>query len=60
MRNPQMFQFLEQARKNNQNPNELINQLIGKYTPEQINQFRQFASGFGITDEQLNKYINTK
>jgi len=30
--------------------------MIGKYTPEQMNQFKQFAKSFGISDEQLNKY----
>ena len=35
--------------------------MVGKYTPEQMQQFRKFANGFGITDEQLNKYgIGTK
>jgi len=30
--------------------------MIGKYTPEQLQQFKKFANGFGITSEQLNKY----
>jgi hypothetical protein len=35
--------------------------MISKYTPEQMQQFRQFANGFGITNEQLDKYgINSK
>lgn len=56
-----MFQFLEQARKNNNNPQEILNQIIGKYTPEQMQQFRKYASGFGISNEQLDKFgINVK
>ena len=35
--------------------------MIGNYKPEQIQQFRTYAKGFGITDEQLSKYgINAK
>lgn len=51
-----MFQFLEQAQKSQNNPQELINNMIGNYKPEQIQQFRNFAKGFGVTDEQLNNY----
>lgn len=51
-----MFQFLEQARKNNNNPQELLNEIIRKYTPEQMQQFRKYASGFGFSEEQLNKF----
>jgi len=35
--------------------------MIKDYTPEQLQQFRQFANGFGISNEQLEKYgISTK
>lgn len=51
-----MFQFLQQAQKNQNDPKELINKMIGNYKPEQVSQFRQFAKGFGITDEQLNNF----
>jgi len=35
--------------------------MVSKYTPEQMEQFRQFANGFGITNEQLDQYgINVK
>ena len=40
--------------KNNNNPNEMINQIISKYKPEQINNFRQYANNFGISNEQLD------
>ena len=53
-----MFQNFQ---KNQSNPKEIINNMIGNYKPEQINQFRQYAKGFGITDEQLNNFgINVK
>jgi len=51
-----MFQFLQQAQKNQNDPQKLINDVIGKYKPEQIKAFRQYANGFGITDEQLNNF----
>jgi hypothetical protein len=35
--------------------------MVSKYTPEQMQQFRKFANGFGITNEQLDEYgINAK
>jgi len=48
--------MISQAQKNQSNPQELINNMISKYKPEQINNFKQFANGFGITNEELNKY----
>ena len=30
--------------------------MTSKYTPEQMTNFRKFANGFGVTDEQLNKF----
>ena len=56
-----MFQQFEQLRKNNNNPQELLNQMTNNYTAEQKQKFGQFAKGFGITDEQLTQFgINTK
>ena len=51
-----MFQMISQAQKNQSNPQEMINNMISKYKPEQINNFKQFANGFGISNEELNKY----
>ena len=56
MRNPQKANQIQSLMKNNGNPQELLNQTIKGYTPEQIQQFRQYAKGFGITDEQLEKF----
>lgn len=61
MRNPQVFQMVEQAQKNQNNPQELINNMISQYSPEQIKAFRQYANGFGISNEQLDNFgINSK
>ena len=60
-KNPQMFQQYQNLRQNQNNPQEVLNGMISKYTPEQMQQFKKFANGFGITDEQLNKFgINSK
>ena len=58
-KNPQMFQFLEQARKNNNNPVELFNQITQNYTPEQKEKLFNQARQFGVPDEVING-INTK
>jgi hypothetical protein len=54
-RNPQMFQFLEQARKNNNNPMDLFKQVTKNYKPEQIESIFNQARQFGIPDEIINK-----
>ena len=56
-----MFQQFQSLRQNQNNPQEILNNMIGKYSPEQMKQFKQFANSFGITDEQLNQFgINFK
>jgi hypothetical protein len=61
MRNPQALKQFEEIRKANGNPQEFLNKIMSNYTPEQKQQFRQVASNFGFTNEQLDKYgINSK
>ena len=56
-----MFQQFQNLQKNQNNPQEVLKQMIGGYSPEQIQQFRKFANGFGISNEQLDKFgINAK
>ena len=60
-KNPQMFQMFQNLQKSQNDPKEIINNMIGQYKPEQIKQFREYAKGFGITEEKLNQFgINTK
>ena len=60
-KNPQMFKQFQNLQKNQNNPEVMLNNMMSKYSPEQIQQFRKFANGFGVSDEQLNKYgINSK
>lgn len=56
VKNPQVFQQFEQLQKNQNNPQEILNQMTSNYTPEQTKQFIKFASGFGVSEEQLNNY----
>ena len=56
MRNPQIYQQFQNLQKSKNNPQEFLNEMTSKYTPEQIKQFRQYAKGFGFTDEQLNNF----
>ena len=61
MKNPQAFHLYEEIRKNNNNPQQFLNDITNKYTPEQMKQFEQFVGQFGITTEQLNGLgINTQ
>ena len=55
-KNPQLFQQFQNLTKKQNNPQEILNEMTSKYTPEQMKSFRKFANGFGITDEQLNKF----
>ena len=60
MRNPQALKQFEEIRKANGNPQEFLNKIMSNYTPEQRQQFRQVASNFGFTNEQLDKYGITR
>ena len=56
--NPTMYQQFLKMQK--QNPRDVLNEITGKYTPEQLDQFKKYLNGFGIKDEQLQQYgINT-
>lgn len=51
-----MFQQFQNLQKNQSNPQEFLNQITSKYTPEQLQGFRQYVNGFGISNEQLDKF----
>lgn len=58
-----MFKMIEQARKNNNNPMELLKQVTQNYTPEQVNNLFEKAKNFGISNdilEQAQKGISKK
>ena len=54
--NPQVFQQFQNLQRNQNDPQEIINNMTSKYTPEQMQSFKQYANGFGISDEQLTKF----
>ena len=55
-KNPQMFQQFQNMQKNQNDPQKIIKDMTSKYTPEQLQNFRQYANGFGISDEELTKF----
>ena len=56
MINPQGFQQFQNLQKSQNNPKQFLNEMTSKYSPEQMQKFKQFANGFGFTDEQLNNF----
>ena len=50
-----MFQFLNQAQKNQSNPVELFKQVTKDYKPEQIESIFNQARQFGISDDIINQ-----
>ena len=54
-RNPQIFQFLKQAQKNQSNPKELFKEITKDYNSEQMENIFNQAKQFGIDDETINQ-----
>lgn len=55
-----MFQFLEQARKNNNNPMDLFKQVTSNFSSEQMTNLIEKAKEFGIPDNVLQKIQSEK
>ena len=55
-KNPQLLKQYQDLAKNKNNPQEILNNMMKNYTSEQKQQFIKFANGFGINEEELNKY----
>lgn len=51
--NPQAYQEFQQARKNNENPNEYLNKVVGNFNPQQREQWNNMMA-------QFNGNINAK
>lgn len=58
MRNPQAFNQIEQLRKNNGNPINLLKQVTGSYDNNQMNNLWQRAKQFGVPDETIQQIQN--
>lgn len=50
-----MFQFIEQAQKNQSDPQELFKQITKDYKPEQIDMIFNKAKQFGVSDDIIEK-----
>jgi hypothetical protein len=53
-----VFQFLEQARANQSNPQEIFKEITKDYKPEQMNALFDKARQFGIGDDVIDKLKN--
>jgi len=53
--NPQMYQVIEQARQNQNNPLDLLKQVVGNYSPEQMKNFYSMAQQMGFPNEVLTQ-----
>jgi len=51
-----MFQFINQAQKNQNNPQEIFKEITKNYKPEQIESIFNKARQFGIGDDVINKF----
>ena len=50
-----MFQMLEQAQRNQSNPQKIFKEVTKDYKPEQLDQIFNQARMFGISDDIINK-----
>lgn len=55
VKNPQVFQFLEQARANQSNPQEIFKEITKNYKPEQMDALFDRAKQFGISDDTIKQ-----
>ena len=53
-----MFQIIEQASRNQSNPMDLLKQVTGNYTPEQMKNFYSYAQMMGCPNDVLNQVQN--
>ena len=59
-KNPQAFQLIEQAQKNQSNPKELFNQITSSYSPNQMQELINKARNFGVPEEIINQVSMSK
>lgn len=50
-----MFQMIQQAQKNKNNPQELFKEITKDYKPEQLDNLFNKAKQFGVSDDVINK-----
>jgi hypothetical protein len=59
-RNPQGYSQLNQMMQSGANPQQILQQMIGKVSPEQMQNVMQMGKQFGVPDDVLNKIQNMK
>lgn len=59
-RNPKMYQSINMAMNNGQNPQELLKQVMGNATPEQREGIIKQAGSMGCPKEILSQIQNMK
>lgn len=55
IRNPQAFQMVEQAQKNNGNPVEMFKEITKGYTPEKMESFYKQVEQMGFPIDLINQ-----
>lgn len=60
VKNPQMFQTINQARNSGVNPQQLLKQIMGNSSNEQMQQVLSQAKQFGVPDNVLSQVQNMK
>ena len=55
MRNPQIFNQVEELRKNNGNPVEMLKKVTSGYNDNQMEGFWQKVKQFGVPDETIQQ-----
>ena len=58
IKNPQMFQKIEQLRQNQSNPIEIFKQVTNGYSNDQMNNFYNQARNMGFSDDLINQLKN--
>jgi len=58
MNNPQMFQIINQARKNNNDPLGMFKEITKNYKPEQLDNLYNRAVQIGVPQEYIDQVKN--
>lgn len=60
VRNPQGYQFINNLMQSNGDPGVILNQMMGKATPEARQNLLNQGKNYGAPDEILSKLQNSK
>ena len=60
MKNPQGFKLINEAMRNNGNPQPMLQQLLGNASPEQRQNLLAQAKQYGVPDNILSQVQNMK